>query len=757
MVLAYDQFPDFTKGELSFGTVKKFQYDKKLKDELQTGLTKQQTLRLYQAMLYNRDFEEMIVSLQSGQFVPYEGYKFISATHLSIGQEAIGAGAASVIKKTDYITSTHRGHGHGIAKGAFAIYESDDRELEDFISKVNFQSDKDTLIDKAMDIHIYRTMAEFLGKDDGYCRGRGGGMHIADFTVGHLGANAIVGGSLGIATGAGMSMMLQNKNNVVLCFHGDGAANNGIWHESLNMACMAQFKKNGVPVIYFIENNLYGMTGQGRGEVTGIDYLARRGFAYDIEGMHAEIVNGMDVLAVRDAVLRAVQICRDGKGPVLLEAITYRFKGHSLSDPQKYRSKEEVNIWKEEDPIVRFEKDIIESKLFTNEEILKYKQQVSDNMKKLTVAAANAKDPDPKTIYYGLFSDSTSNKISEEYKTQIYDQSFIKDRRDKSGQLSYRHAVNEALAEEMLRDKRVILYGEDVAEHGGAFAVTPDLHAIFGGQRVFNTAISESAIIGSAVGMAMTGMRPIVELMYIDFILMSMDQIGNQAAKNKYMFGGHAVIPMVIRTTTGGGKGYAGQHSQSLEAIAAHIPGLKIVAPSNPYDAKGLLKAAIRDDNPVIYIEHQLLYNIKGQVPKDDYIVPLGKADIKRQGKDITIVAYSNMVNVAMEAAEILNSANISVEVIDLRSLLPLDMDTIMESVKKTMYCLVLNQAVRTGCFGEHISCEIQENIFDYLDGPVKVVGALEVPPPMSPSLEKVHIPDTDRVVQEIKDMLNIM
>jgi 2-oxoisovalerate dehydrogenase E1 component len=599
-------------------------------------------------------------------------------------------------------------------------------------------------------------MAEFIGKEDGYCRGRGGGMHIADFTVGHLGANAIVGGSLGIAAGAGMSIALQDKDNVTLCFHGDGSTNNGIWHESLNMAAMAHFRDKGVPVIFFVENNLYGMTGQGCGSITGVDYISRRGFAYDIDnGMHAEICNGMDVLAIRDAVSRAVETCKKGQGPVLLEAITYRYKGHSLSDSQRYRSKKEVKAWEKEDPIFRLEKDLVKNSILTEQQVKEQRELVTENMRNITTAAARSADPDTATIYEGLFSDSTSDNVSEDLKTTDFDTSVIRNRRSSDGMLSYRHAINEALVEEMLRDKRVVLYGEDVAEHGGAFGVTNDLLKTFGPYRIFNTGISECAIIGSGVGMGITGMRPVVELMYIDFILMSMDQLGNQAAKNKYMFGGHAVIPMVVRTATGGGKGYAGQHSQSLEAITAHIPGLKIVAPSTPYDAKGLLKASIRDDNPIVFIEHQLLYNVKGPVPDKEYVIPLGQAEIKRKGDSITLVTYSYMTNVALEAAEVLSAGGINVEVVDIRSLYPLDIDTIIESVKKTGQCLVLNQAPKTGCFGEHIANEINEKAFDYLDGPISVVGALDVPPPMSAALEAIHIPDAQKVINEIKRMFN--
>ena len=745
-----DILPDFTPRTLSFGTVPCYQYSGGLADELADGADLADIVFLLKLMHYVRAFETMIAQLRSGQLVPEEGYRFRGATHLSIGEEAVAVGACGSLNADDYITSTHRGHGHGIAKGAFALKAAGRQELQAFCKAVRFDSDKEDLFDRAMDVHLYRTMAEFLGKQDGYCHGRGGGMHIADFRCGHLGANAIVGGSLAIATGAGMSAMFRGSSQVALCFHGDGAVNNGIWPESVNMACMAQFADRGVPVVYLIENNHYGMTGQSCGEVTGIDYLARRGFAYAPDGMHAEVVNGMDVLAVRDAVARAVRKCRQHQGPVLLEAMTYRFMGHSLSDQQRYRSKTEVAAWKAQDPIARLESQLLEAGKLSRHQADQLAEQAREQVRELTVKAAKAADPDPATLCESLFSNTTSNGISEELKTTEYDASLVRDTRDKEGRLAYRGAVREAIFQEMLRDKRVVFYGEDVGEHGGAFAVTAGLREIFGKDRVFNTAISESAICGSAVGMAMTGMRPVVELMYIDFILMSMDQIGNQAAKVKYMFGGYATVPWTLRTTVGGGKGYAGQHSQSLEAIPAHIPGLKIVAPATPADAKGLLTAAIRDDNPVIVIEHQLLYADKGVVPGGDYLVDIGKAAIVREGGDVTIVAYSYMVTMALQAAGRLAERGIEAEVVDLRTLVPMDIEAVSASVAKTGKVVVITQAPKRCSFAEHVAGEIMEHCFENLRAPVKIVAAGEVPPPMAATLEQAFMPDAEDVCQAV-------
>ena len=745
-----DILPDFTPRTLSFATVPCFQYQGGLADELAKGAEPSEMVFLLKVMHYIRAFETLIAQLRAGQLMPYEGYRFRGATHLSVGEEAVAVGGGAALNADDYITSTHRGHGHGIAKGALALRASGQDRLEAFCNAVEFDSDSEDLFDRAMDVHLYRTMAEFMGKEDGYCRGRGGGMHIADFHTGHLGANAIVAGSLAIATGAGMSAMFRDSSQVALCFHGDGAVNNGIWSESLNMACMAQFRDKGVPVVYLIENNQYGLTGQSDGEVTGIDYLARRGFAYAANGMHAEVVNGMDVLAVRDAVARAARTCREHQGPVLLEAMTYRFLGHSLSDQQRYRTKDEVAAWRAEDPIARLEGQLVEAGALSQDEADRLRQQTHQHMQELTVRASKAAGPDPATLCECLFSDTNSNEIPDSLKTTQYDASLVRDARDKEGLLTYRAAVREAMFQEMLRDKRVMFYSEDVGEHGGVFAVTLGLYEIFGRDRVFNTAISESAICGSAVGMALTGMRPIVELMYIDFVLMSMDQIGNQAAKVKYMFGGYATVPWTLRSTIGGGKGYAGQHSQSLEAIPAHIPGLKIVAPATPADAKGLLQAAIRDDNPVIVLEHQLLYADKGVVPAGDCVADIGVAAVVREGSDVTIVAYSYMVKMALQAAEQLARRGVEAEVVDLRTLVPLDVATLTQSVAKTGKAVVVTQAPKRCSFAEHVASEISERCHDRLDSPVKVVAAAEVPPPMALTLEQAFMPDADDVCRAV-------
>lgn len=322
-------------------------------------------------------------------------------------------------------------------------------------------------------------------------------------------------------------------------------------------------------------------------------------------------------------------------------------------------------------------------------------------------------------------------------------------------EISYLEAVREAMSQEMRENQDVFILGEDIGEYGGAFGVTRGMIEEFGPERVRNTPISEAAIAGGAVGAALTGMRPILELQFSDFITIAMDQLVNQAAKTRYMFGGKGKVPLVVRTPAGSGTGAAAQHSQSLEAWMAHIPGLKVVQPSTAYDAKGLLKAAMDDDNPVIFYEHKLLYKTIGEVPEEPYSIPLGKADVKRSGKDVTIVATAIMVHKALEAAKELEAEGIDVEIIDPRTLVPLDEETIIESVKKTGKCIVVHEAVKRGGYGGEIASMIAESeAFDYLDAPIKRLGGLAVPIPYNPTLEKAVIPQVPDIIEAAKELV---
>ena len=438
----------------------------------------------------------------------------------------------------------------------------------------------------------------------------------------------------------------------------------------------------------------------------------------------------------------------------MLECHTYRYMGHSLSDDRKaYRSPEEEEAWRKCDAPAHFRAQLLAQGVATDEQLQEREAQARQRIYDATVFAGQATDPDPSTIYDGLFADTTTDELDPSYATPESELVSPPKKRGGGGsrQILYRHAVAEGLIEEMLRDRRVIVYGEDVADYGGAFGVTRGIFEIFGRNRIFNTAISEAAIIGTAVGAAMVGLRPVVELMYIDFVLMAMDQIGNQAAKNRYMFGGKAKIPMVIRTSVGGGRGYAGQHSQSLEAVLTMFPGLKVVAPATAYDAKGLIKAAIRDDNPVVYIEHQHALTERGEVPDEDYTVPIGVARVSREGSDCTVLAYSWLYYRALAAAEQLAAEGLSVEVIDLRTLVPLDLATITASVAKTKHLVIVQQAPERGCFGEHVAYQVQQQVFADLAVPITIVAAHNVPPPMAATLEEENLPSVAKIAARIR------
>jgi pyruvate/2-oxoglutarate/acetoin dehydrogenase E1 component/TPP-dependent pyruvate/acetoin dehydrogenase alpha subunit len=650
-------------------------------------------------ILQIRYFEEKVADLLSRDIVK-------GASHLYAGEEAVAVGAIAAIRSDDYITSTHRGHGHCIAKGG--------------------------------DLKLM--LAEVCGKATGYCKGKGGSMHIADVNQGNLGATGIVGSNIPVATGAGLSIRLRKTDQVVLCFFGDGAANTGAFHESVNLAAIWN-----LPVVYVCENNLYGMSVAVHRAFPFTD-VAERAKGYNILGV---IADGMNVLDVKKNVLEAVEKARKGEGPTFIECKTYRHYGHSRGDPRAYRTREEEQLWKTRDPIVNFEKKLVEMGVVAQKQVEKLEESVAKEIEEAEQFALSSPYPPTESLYDGLYAD-----IYVDLETSLRNLAEAKKKGVKTKKIRYVQALNEALREEMLRDERVFLMGEDIAIYGGAYQVTRGLYTEFGAERVRDTPISEAAIAGAAAGAAMTGTRPVAEIMYIDFSTIATDQIVNIAAKNRFMFGGKSIVPVVYRTQGGAGRGIAEHHSQSLEAWYQHAPGIFVVMPSTPFDAKGLLKTCIRDDNPVMFIEHKMLYGVEGEVPENEYTVPLGVADVKREGTDVTLVAYSRMVHLALEAAEDLAKEGISAEVVDPRTLKPLDIETIVNSVKKTSKAVVVHEGYRTCGVGAEIAAQIMEKAFDYLDAPVQRVAGEDVPIPMSPVLEEVAIPSKAKIIKAIKNLI---
>jgi pyruvate/2-oxoglutarate/acetoin dehydrogenase E1 component/TPP-dependent pyruvate/acetoin dehydrogenase alpha subunit len=636
------------------------------------------------------------------------------ASHLYAGEEAVAVGAVSALRDDDLITSTHRGHGHAHAHG-----------------------DKYAKTPEAKQEHYNKMMAEVMGKATGYCKGKGGSMHIADTEHGNLGATGIVGGNLAVAVGAALAQKLQGTDRVVVCFFGDGASNEGAFHESLNMASAFN-----LPVIFVAENNMYGMSVPWN-HVTKLPDIADRACAYGIPG---EVVDGMDALVVREAVSRAVERARRGEGPTLIEAKTYRYYGHSHSDPRAYRTRAEETEWKGgNDPINRVKADMEMVGWLVDGQFDTLEQTVKEKMAAAMAFANASPEPGASEATTDVYAPSKTTAADVAAEAALRER--VKNSLDMR-QITYAQALIEAAREEMTRDPSVFIMGEDVGLYGGAYGATRGLSAEFGDWRVLDTPISEATIGGAAVGAAMAGMRPIAEIMYVDFTPLAMDQVANVGAKNRYMFGGKTSVPMVIRTEGGAGRAIAAHHSQSLEALWTHFPGIYVVMPSTPYDAKGLLKAAIRDDNPVMFIEHKMLYGTKGPVPEEDYVIPLGVADIKRPGKDVTLITYSRMVLRALEAAEILAKEGIDVEVIDLRTLKPLDIDTIVASIKKTGRFVGVSEGYENTNFINEVMAQVNDLAFDWLDAPMVRVAALNVPVPRAEVLEDQAIPNTNRIVE---------
>ncbi|NPV86614.1 MAG: dehydrogenase [Anaerolineae bacterium] len=677
------------------------------------GLTKEELVTMLRQIMEIRVFENNIANLLSKAVLK-------GASHLYAGEEAVAVGAVAALRDDDLITSTHRGHGHAHAHGDRAAKTPEGKQQ-----------------------HYNRMMAEVLGKAGGYCKGKGGSMHIADVEHGNLGATGIVGGNIPVAVGAALAQKLMKNDRVVLCFFGDGASNTGNFHESLNMAALWD-----LPVVFVVENNQYAMSVPWK-KASKLQSISARAVAYGIPG---ETVDGMNPLTVRGAVLKAVERARRGEGPSLIECQTYRWFGHSHSDPRAYRTREEENEWKQRDPFKKFREDLKIAGILTEAEAEALEQEVNRKLETAMQFSEASPEPGPADLETDVFAPSVWTKQDVEREAVLRQRV----RTDPNmRQISYSQALVEAMREEMLRDERVFIFGEDVGLYGGAYGATRGLFEEFGEWRVIDTPISEATIGGAAVGAAMAGMRPVAEIMYVDFTPLAMDQIANQGAKNRYMFGGKTTVPMVIRTEGGAGRAIAAHHSQSLESLWTHFPGIYVVMPATPYDAKGLLKAAIRDDNPVMFIEHKMLYKEKGPVPEEDYVIPLGVADIKRPGRDVTLVSYSRMVLRSLEAAEILAKEGIDVEVIDLRTLKPLDIDTVIASVKKTGRFVGVTEAYENTSFINEVMAQVNELAFDWLDAPMVRVASANVPVPRAEVLEDLAIPNVGRIVEACRKVMS--
>ena len=689
-------------------------------------------------MLIIREFELMLEEIKKQGKYQDIPFKYAGPAHLSIGQEAAAVGQALALDSTDIILGSHRSHGETLAKGLFAIEKMSESELIGHLNSIEtkhivekFKSTKASVKEQAVEIFLFGLLSEIFGKQTGFNKGLGGSMHAFFTPFGIYPNNAIVGGSAPIATGIALYNRVQRKNNIVIANIGDASSACGPVWESMNFAAMGQFKKKeekkingGLPIVYFFVNNFYGMGGQPIGETMGYENLARIGSGINPDKLHAEVIDGNNIFAVHDAISRSKEIIASGKGPVLLDCQTYRFSGHSPSDASSYRTKEEIDSWREVDPIHILEVNVLENRIMTTVEIEELKKEIRSLTFDAFTKAINDEIAPRLPLHSnpGIIGNLTFNNTSKEINLNFEAETLavpsqiqrIQSLSNKSrlgivqGELlsgtkaiTFRDAIFEPILEHAIHDDSLVIYGEENRDWGGAFGVYRGLTELLPNHRLFNSPIAEAAIVGTAVGYAMAGGRALVELMYADFIGRAGDEIFNQLAKWQAMSGGILQLPIVLRISVG--SKYGAQHSQDWSSLLTHIPGLKVVYPSTAYDAKGLMASALESNDPVIFVENQRLYdnvetlNSLG-IPNEYYKIEIGKPALVSEGKDITIFSVGACLNRVLAAADILKDKwNISAEIIDARSLVPFDPDLLINSVAKTKKLICISDACERG------------------------------------------------------------
>jgi 2-oxoisovalerate dehydrogenase E1 component len=783
--------------KITFEDIPVNRYQKTVKEE-KNNFSKSDFLRIYRDMFIIREFETMLNDIKTkGQYAGIK-YDYPGPAHLGIGQEASYVGQAYELGIDDYIFGSHRSHGEILAKGLSVIHKSDDdsllKTMKDFFEGniyrvVENNTCSRTIKEIAKEFLIYGVLSEIFGRVTGFNKGLGGSMHAFFIPFGSFPNNAIVGGSADISTGAALFKLVNNKKGLVVCNIGDGAIGCGPVYESMNFAAMDQLKtlwdKNhsgGLPIIYNIFNNGYGMGGQTTGETMAFGLASRLGAGVSPSQMHAETVDGYNPLAVIDAFRRKKKLIQDRKGPVLLEVITYRLSGHSPSDTDSYRTREEKELWRSQDSIKTFKAQLIESEIASEEEIKKIESASEKDVAHITrLAVDEEKSPrinmekHPDYISKYMFSDKIVKNMDPERKPEVLIPKEenprivqIKNKEryafDSSGNLyprskvyQLRDAVFEAMIDKFYEDPTLIAYGEDNRDWAGAFAVYRGLTESLPYHRFFNAPISEGAIVGTGVGYAMCGGRAVVELMYADFLGRAGDEVFNQMSKWHSMSAGILKIPLVLRMSVG--SKYGAQHSQDWSSLCTHIPGLKVVFPATPYDAKGLMNSALSGTDPVIFIESQRIYDMgemfhREGVPEDYYEIEIGEPDIKHPGKDLSILSVGATLYRVLPAVEILEQKyGISVEVIDARSLVPFNYEKVIDSVRKTGRIIITGDSCERSSHLKDFAQNITELCFNYLDAPPVVVGARNWITP-SYELEKYFFPQPEWIIDAFHEKI---
>ena len=779
---------------ITFADIDVNKYQKAVKDEI-GNIPDADLVQIYKDMLYVREFETMIQNIkQTGAYQGTE-YNHPGPAHLGIGQEAAYVGQAYLLTTDDYSFGSHRSHGEIIARSMRAVETLPEAELQKIMETFDggkimkvIGNSSDDLRMIGRNFVLYGMTAETFGRENGFNRGLGGSMHAFFTPFGVYPNNAIVGGSGPIAPGAALYKLSNHKPGIVICNIGDGSMACGPVWEGMVFSTMDQIRQlwgeefTGMPILYNIWNNSYAMGGQPVGETMGMQDHARIGAGLMPNEMHAEKIDGYNPLAVIDAYRRKKAIVKED-GPVLLDVVTYRYSGHSPSDASTYRTKEEIEDWEKQDSIKAYGKQLIEAGLASEADLADMKAAVTEDMhRNMKLAIDETISPRidvfgkaPNAIADLMFSNEKVRGFDMEREPEVsmpYDESpraqmwKKKERKgiDEKGALVSKNKVyqiRDALAEPILKkfyeDPTLVAFGEDVRDWGGAYAVYRGFTEAIPYHRFFNSPISEAAIIGAGVGYAMSGGRAVVELMYADFLGRSGDELFNQLSKWQSMSAGVLKMPVIVRMSVG--SKYGAQHSQDWSALCTHIPGLKVVFPATPYDAKGLMQSAINGTDPVIFFESQRVYDYGERfhaegVPEEEYEIPIGEPDVKREGTDVTILSIGATLYRVVEAADTLKEKyGISAEIIDARSLVPFNYEKVIESVKKTGRIIVTGDACERTSFMRNLASNITELAFDYLDAPPVVVGAKDWITPAH-ELEECFFPQPSWIIDAIHERL---
>ncbi len=785
------------KGQIKFSPIPVNAYDKTVKQELDAkNFSKKELVNIFRDMAFIREFETMLHLVKTtGAYAGIE-YNNPGPAHLSAGQEAAAVGMAFTLGVDDYIFGSHRSHGEILAKGLRTIELMGDKELEKIMDefwggatvnvvKKNF---KGSVKETAVRFLLYGALAEVFARVTGFNKGLGGSMHTFFTPFGIYPNNAIVGGSGAIAVGAALYKKVNRKKGIVIANLGDASMACGPVWEGLSFAAMDQFTqlwegdmKGGLPYMLNIMNNQYGMGGQTKGETMGYDIAARIGAGVNPDQMHAERVDGYNPLAVIDAYRRKRPLLESGKGPVLLDVLTYRYSGHSPSDASSYRTKEEIELWETNDCIEAYGKELVKAGVVKQGDLDKVWQEVKDAMlATFKLAIDDELSPrmdlhkEPELLGEMIFSNQSVDSFSdakpdvnhpmEENPRVKQIAGKVRSTVDAEGkpvskmkQFQLRDGIFEAMIDRFYKDASLVAYGEENRDWGGAFAVYRGLTEALPYHRLFNSPIAEAAIVATAIGYAMCGGRVVPEIMYCDFLGRCGDEVFNQMPKWQAMSGNLIKMPIVLRVSVG--SKYGAQHSQDWTSLCTHIPGLKVVFPVTPYDAKGLMNTALQGSDPVVFFESQRIYEIgeqfhEGGVPEGYYEIPFGEPDIKRAGKDITILTIGATLYRALDAAKILEEKyGMSAEVIDARSLVPFNYTPVIESIKKTGRVLIASDASSRGSFLNDLAANITELAFDELDAPPVVVGSRNWITPAY-ELEDVFFPQPEWIIDAIHERI---